>query len=76
MKEVNNQNLWHFELDSKESMNFSLWMIEIFEQRDTKVSQDLNKDTLCILPVTSAQCITGTEKNPDAAILLNFVDDD
>ena len=30
----------------------------------------------CRLPVVSAQCIIGTEKYPDAAILLNYDDDD
>ena len=28
------------------------------------------------MPVTSAQCIIGTEKYPDSAILLNYDDDD
>ena len=39
-------------------------------------SQDVNNDTFCRLPVVSAQYITGTEKLPDAAILLNYDDDD
>ena len=28
------------------------------------------------MPVTSTQCIIGTEKYPDSATLLNYVDDD
>ena len=28
------------------------------------------------MPVTSAQCVIGTEKYPDSAILLNYDDDD
>ena len=36
----------------------------------------MNNDNFCRLPVTSAQCIIGTEKNPDAGILLNYDDDD
>ena len=32
----------------------------------------MNNDTFCRLPVTSAQCIIGTENSPDAGILLNF----
>ena len=28
------------------------------------------------LPVVSAQCVIGSEKNPDAGILLNYDDDD
>ena len=30
----------------------------------------------CRLPVVSAPCIIGTEKYPDAGILLNYDDDD
>ena len=30
----------------------------------------------CRLPVTSAQCIIGTDKYPDAAILMNYDGDD
>ena len=36
----------------------------------------MNNDNFCRLPVTSAQCIIGTEKKPDAGILLNYDDDD
>ena len=38
--------------------------------------QNLNNDTFCRLPVTSAQCIIGTERYPDSAILLNYDEDD
>ena len=76
MKEVNNQNLWNFELGSHENMNVPIWIIIGFQQRDRQDSQNLNNDTFCRLPVVSAQCIIGTEKNPDAGILLNYDDDD
>ena len=36
----------------------------------------MNNDTFCRLPVVSAECIIGTEKYPDAGILLNYDDDD
>ena len=36
----------------------------------------MNNDTFCRLPVVSAQRIIGTEKYPDAGILLNYDDDD
>ena len=36
----------------------------------------MNNDTFCRLPVVSAQCVIGTEKYPDAGILLNYDDDD
>ena len=76
MKEVNNQNLWNFELGSHENMNVPIWILIGFQQRDRQDSQNLNNDTFCRLPVVSAQCIIGTEKYPDAGILLNYDDDD
>ena len=76
MKEVNNQNLWNFELGSHENMNVPIWIIVGFQQRDRQDSQNLNNDTFCRLPVVSAQCIIGTEKYPDAGILLNYDNDD
>ena len=76
MKEVNNQNVWNFELGSHENMNVPIWVIIGFQQRDRQNSQNLNNDTFCRLPVVSAQCIIGTEKYPDAGILLNYDDDD
>ena len=45
-------------------------------QRDRQGSRNLKRRTFCKLPVASAQCITGTEKYPDALIWLNFYDDD
>ena len=76
MKEVNNQNLWNFELGSQENMNVSIWIIIGFQQQDRQDSQNLNKDTFCRLLVTSCQCVIGTEKYPDAGILLYYDDDD
>ena len=75
LKEINNQNVWNFELGSHENMNVPIWIIIRFQQRDRQDSQNLNNDTFCRLPVVSAQCIIGTEKYPDAAILLNYDDD-
>ena len=72
MKEVNSKNLWNFELGKQKIMNVPLRIIIGFQQRALQDSQSLNKDTFCRLPVTSAQCIIGTEKYPDAGILLNY----
>ena len=47
-----------------------------FQQSDRQHDQNLNNDTFHRPPVTSAQCIIGTEKYPDSAILLNYNDDD
>ena len=76
MKEVNNQNLWNFELGSQESMNVPVWIIIGFQQRDRQDSQNLDIDTFSSLPVVIAQCLIGTEKYPDAGMLLNYDDDD
>ena len=76
MKEVNNQNLWNFELGSQEGMNVPIWIIIGFQQQDRQDSQNLNNDAFCRLPVVSAQCIMGTEKYPDAGVSLNYDDDD
>ena len=76
IKEVNNQNVWNFEIGSHENMNVPIWIIIGFQQRDRQDSQNLNNDTFRRLPVVSPQCIIGTEKYPDAAILLNYDDDD
>ena len=71
MKEVNNQNLWNFELGSQESMNVPIWINIGFQQRDREDSQSLNVDAFCRLAVVSAQFIIGTGKKPDAGISLN-----
>ena len=76
MKEVNNQNLWNFELGIQENMNVPICIIIRFQQRDRQDSQNLNSDTFCRLPVVSPQCVNGTEIDPDAGILLNYDDDD
>ena len=75
MKQVNNQNVWNFELGSQANMNVPIWIIIGFQQQDRQDSQNLNNDTFCRLPVVSAQCIIGTEKYPDACIFLNYDDD-
>ena len=53
-----------------------MWIFISFQQRDRQDSQNQNNDTYYRPPVTSAQCIIGTEKYPDSAILLNSDDDD
>ena len=76
MNRVNNQSLWNFELSSQENMNIPIWIIIGFQQQDRQDRQNLNSDTFCRLPVVSAQFIIGTEKYPDASLLLNYDDDD
>ena len=76
MKEVNTQNLWTFELGSQEGEKVPVWIVVAFQQSERQNDQNLNNDTFYRPPVTSAQCIIGTEKYPDSAILLNYNDDD
>ena len=76
IKEKKNQKLWNFELGSQENMNVPLWIFVGFQQQDRQDSQNLNNDTFCGLPVVIAQCVIGTEKYPDAGILLKYDDDD
>ena len=73
---MNDQNLCNFKSGSQESMNVPIWKIIGFHQRDRQDSQNLNNDTFFRLPVVSAQAVIGTEKYPDAGILLNYDDDD
>ena len=76
MKAVNTQNLWTFELRTQEGINVPIWIFVGLQQRDRQDSQNLNNDTFYRPPVTSAQCILGTENYPDSAILLICDDDD
>ena len=76
MKEVNTQNFWTFELGTQEGINVPIWTFVGFQQSDRQHDQNLNNNTFYRPPVTSAQCIIGTEKYPDSAILLNYNDDD
>ena len=76
MKEVNNQNLWNFELGSQESMNVPIWVNIGFQQQDRQDSQKLNNDSFCRLPDNSCQANIGMEKYPDAGIILIDDDDD
>ena len=57
-------------------MNVPIWTSIGFQQQDREDSQNLNIDTFCRLPVTSAQAIIGTEQYPDTCLLLNYVDDE
>ena len=76
MKEVNTQNLWTFELGTQEGVNVPIWIFVAFQQSDRQNNQNLNNDTFYKPPVSSAQCIIGTEKYTDSGILLNYEDDD
>ena len=76
MKEVNTQNVWIFELGTQEGVNIPTWIFVGFQQNDRQHDQNLNNDTFVRLPVISAQVVIGTERYPDAGILLNYDDDD
>ena len=72
MKEVNTQNVWTFELGTQEGVNIPTWIFVAFQQNDRQHDQNLNNDTFVRLPVISAQVVIGTERYPDAAIILNY----
>ena len=72
MKKVNNRNLWNFDLGSQESLNVLLWIVIGFQQRNRQDLENLRNDSFYRLPATRAQCSMGTEKNPNAGILLIY----
>ena len=76
MKEVITQNVWTFELGTQEGINIPMYIFVAFQQNDRQHDQNLNNDTFVRLPVISAQVVIGTERYPDAAIILNYDDDD
>ena len=76
MKEVNNRNLWNFEIGGQESMNVLVWIFIGFQQRDRQDSQNLNNDTSCRITVVSAQCVIGTDKIADTELIRNYDDDE
>ena len=69
MKEVNSHNFWTFELGVQPNVNVPMWVFGTFQQMDRQNDQNLNNDTFYRMPVTSSQCIIGTEKYPDSANL-------
>ena len=76
MKEIITQNFWSLDLGTQEGINVPIWINLVFQQSDRQHDQSLNNDILYTRPVISAQCIIGTEKNPDSATLFNYNDDD
>ena len=75
MKEVSTQNFWTFELRTREGVNVPKRIIVGFQQRERQYAQNLYNDTFYRPPVTSAQCVIVTEKQPDSTIILNYDDD-
>ena len=75
MKEVKNESIWNFELGSQENMDVPIQNIIGFKQKDRQHAQIFNTDAFCRLAVVSAQAMIGTEKHPDASIILNYKDD-
>ena len=76
MQEVKTQKLCTFLLGTQEGLNVLIWIFVVFQQNDRQHNENLNNDTFYRKPVTSAQCIIGTDKTPDSGILLNYNDDD
>ena len=76
MKKIITQIFWTFELGTLEGINVPLWVFVGFQQMDRQNDQNINNDTFYRMPVTTDQCISGTEKYTDSGILLNCNDDD
>ena len=76
MKEVNTQNFWTFELRTQGGVTVPIRVFVAFQQHDRQHDQTLKSDTFYKMPVSSCQCIIGTEKYPNNATLLNYDDDD
>ena len=76
MKSVSNQNLGNFELGFQENMNGPIWINVGFQKRGRQNSQNLSKDIFYTLPATSAECIIGREKYPDACFRFSYDGDD
>ena len=76
MKEFKIQIFWTFELGVQEGINVPTWIYVLFQQSDRQHDQNFNNDSFYKTPVTSAQCIVGSEKYADSGILLNYNDDD
>ena len=75
MKEVKTRKIRTFGLGTQEKINVPIRVIIGVQQRDRQGSQKLNKCTFYRAPATSAQCIRGTEKYPEAAILIDYDDE-
>ena len=58
--------MWSFQFGTQEGINVPIWIYVVFQQSDRQRNQNLNNDTFCGLPGTSAQRIIGTEKYPDS----------
>ena len=69
MKEPSTQNFWTFELGTQEGANVPIWVYVAFQRHHRQHNQNLNNDTFYRMLVTSGQCVSGTEKYPDSAIL-------
>ena len=76
MKEVYTQKIWISESGTQEGVIVPIWIIVGFQQTDEQNSQNFNNASFYRPPVRSAQCIIGTEKNPDSVILFYYNDDD
>ena len=62
MKKVVTQSFLTCQLGTPEGINVPIWIIVGFQQGDRQDSQNMNNDTFYRPPVTSAECVTSTEK--------------
>ena len=72
MQGESTQSFWTFGSGAQEEINIAIRISIAFQQRGDRSHKYLKKsnDTFSRPPRTSAQCLFGTEKHPDSAILL------
>ena len=75
-KEVNTQIFWTFELGVQGGINVPKRIYVVFQQNDRQHDQKLNNVTFYRMPVTSVQCIIGSENYPDSVVSPIYNDDD
>ena len=75
IKNKNPQSFWNFELGTQEVINVPIRIFVGFQEVDRQNSQNLNNDTFCRPPVTSAHVVIGKERYPDNSVLINYDND-
>ena len=70
MRSVDAQNTWNFELGVENGSSMLSYIR--FLQTDRLNSQELSNDTFFRPPVNNAQCIIGTEKNPETGLNCDY----
>ena len=76
LKYVSTQNIWIFDLGVGDVIDIPAYVAVGFMQRDQFNEQHDNNATVYRPNVVNGQCITGSEKYPDAGINCNYAIDE